>query len=203
MIDGRDLWFPDYVWTGDVKEVDNTIIKDYAQSVLKEKAMLRALHIDDRPWKVADLNVEECLELKKLTEVITNDIHKICNEVGLMPMHLLNIWINENPPGVENPVHTHLHHADQMGALFSGVYYVECDPELDQGDIVFERKDTSALHIPDFVKSAHTPFNKPEARYVSATSDLYLFSAWIPHRITMNNSTKNRYSISFNYGLVT
>ena len=80
MIDGRDLWFPDYVWTGDVKEVDNTIIKDYAQSVLKEKAMLRALHIDDRPWKVADLNVEECLELKKLTEVITNDIHKICNE---------------------------------------------------------------------------------------------------------------------------
>ena len=35
-----------------------------------------------------------------------------------------------------------------MGALFSGVYYLEADKDLDQGDIVFERNDQSAMHIP-------------------------------------------------------
>jgi len=198
MISNRDLWFPDYVWSGTLENIDNFAIKKYCQEKINNKS---DLFKDDRPYNVADLDPEENNALLSLTETITMCVHKVCAEVGIMPLELQNIWVNENLPGAHAETHTHIHHAGLPGAIFSGVYYVEADATIDQGDIVFERRDTSAQHLPEHFKFTRTSFNSTEARYSSTTNDLYLFSAWLPHRITKNNSNTNRYSISFNYGV--
>ena len=36
MIDGRDLWFPNYVWTGQL-DVDNQALKAYSDYKIKDK----------------------------------------------------------------------------------------------------------------------------------------------------------------------
>ncbi len=200
MISGRDLWFPNYVWTGEFTGIDNDALKTYGYEKIKTKYETD-LAKDTRPWSSTDLYLEECPEVEKLVQRLDEMFTQVTTEVGFRKLQLYNIWINKNPPGVENDLHNHLHHAGIMGALFSGVYYVEADPELDQGDIVFERTDTSEMLIPKILITQNTPYNMPRARYKSCTSDFYIFSSWIPHRVTKNNSDKDRISISFNYGV--
>ena len=200
MIEGKDLWFPNYVWTGTL-DVDKEALKTYSDYKIKDKWDNDRLLGDKRPWSSVDFVLEECEAVVDMVKLLNEVYAKICEEIGFKPVQLYNIWVNKNPPGVKNPSHTHIHHAGTIGALFSGVYYLDADKDLDQGDIVFERNDQSAMHIPHQLKTQNTPYNMPEARYKSETGDLYCFSSWIPHRVTKNNSDKDRYSISFNYGV--
>lgn len=200
MISGRDIWFPNYVWTGEFNNIDNDALKTYGYQKIKEKDNTE-LTKDPRPWSSTDLYLEECSEVEKLVQNLNEMFLQVTAEVGFRSLQLYNIWVNKNPPGVENDVHNHIHHGGQMGALFSGVYYVDADPDLDQGDLVFQRTDQSEMHIPQMLITQNTPYNMPRARYKSATNDFYIFSSWIPHSVTKNNSNKNRVSISFNYGV--
>lgn len=200
MIKDRDSWFPNYVWKGEIIDLNNDILKEYGDKKIKQKWENDLLK-DDRPWSSTDLYLEECEEVHKMVDKLNKCFEIICDEIGFHPVQLYNIWINKNPPGVSNPVHTHLHHSGRMGALFSGVWYLDADENLDQGDIVFERNDQSAMHIPQLLVNKTTTYNVPRAQYKSKTNDLYIFSSWIPHWVTENNSNKDRYSISFNYGV--
>ena len=197
----KDLWFPNYIWSATLDSVDNTAIKEYGLKQI-DKAMDDPFAPKERPWFTADnLVLDDCNALAHLKSIIDDCMLTVADEVGLHPVQLYNIWINKNPPGVANPPHTHTHHDGRLGAIFSGVYYVEADPELDQGDIVFERADRAEMSLPYPHIKRHTPYTAHQAQYKSSTNDLYIFSSWIPHRVTTNNSNKDRFSISFNYGV--
>ena len=61
MIDGRDLWFPNYVWTGQL-DVDNKVhLKNTVDYKIKDKWDNDRLLGDDRPWSsVLIIVLEEC-----------------------------------------------------------------------------------------------------------------------------------------------
>ena len=200
MIKDHDIWFPNIIWSGEITDLNNTVLKEYSLEKIAQKNKEQLLP-DDRPWDSTDVYLEECTEVEKLVAKLDKCMKDICNDVGFAGVRLYNIWVNRNPPGVENVLHNHLHHGGQMGALFSGVWYLEADETLDQGDTVFERNDSSEMHIPQILVTESTPYNIPRAQYKSKTNNLLIFSSWIPHRVTKNNSNKDRFSISFNYGV--
>ncbi len=200
MINDSDVLFPHVIWKGNIDNLDNNVIKEYALEKIKNKRK-NPLMKDERPWDSTDLFLEECSQVKKLVDKLNDCMALICEDVGFHAVQLYNIWINRNPPGVENPVHTHLHHDGRLGALFSGVWYLDADENLDQGDIIFERSDKSEMHIPKLLIKEVTSYNIPRTQYKSKLNDLYIFNSWIPHRVSKNNSDKDRFSISFNYGV--
>ena len=61
-----------------------------------------------------DLIVEENTEVKKLVDRLNEKMYTICEDVGLHPVQLYDVWANVNP-GVANPLH----------ALYSAIL-VEC-----------------------------------------------------------------------------
>lgn len=200
MILDSDILFPDVIWKGNIGNLDNKKIKNYSLDKIKQKRK-DPLMKDERPWDSTDLFLEECDAVQELVNQLDKCMSNICEDVGFHNVQLYNIWVNRNPPGIENPVHNHLHHSDKLGALFSGVWYLDADENLDQGDIVFERNDNSEMHIPRLLVKETTSYNIPRTQYKSKLNDLYIFSSWIPHRVTKNNSGKDRFSISFNYGV--
>ena len=198
MILDSDVLFPHVIWKGNIDNLDNNVIKEYALEKIKNKRT-NPLMKDERPWDSTDLFLEECSEVKKLVDKLNDCMILICEDVGFHAVQLYNIWINRNPPGVENPVHTHLHHDGRLGALFSGVWYLDADENLDQGDIIFERNDGGETCLPVLVKDP-SPFNQKSITYKSETDLCYIFPGWFKHRVTENTSKKDRLSISFNYG---
>lgn len=192
MFTDKDLWFPNYIWSGELKNINNSAIKDYCLEKINTTEQ-------NKPWRKATIRLEECVDVAKLVGVIDHCVTTAAEECGIQPLQLHNIWVNQNPAGIENPVHHHM--GDSInGAIFSGVYYVEADPELDQGNIFFQRRAGEEHGIPVHMIKESNPYNMNTVEYKSSTSDLYIFSSWIPHGVTKNNSNKDRFSISFNYG---
>ena len=186
-----DLWFPCVVWDSVISDLDNTILKNYVYDKVEQDKINPPLGKPSQPWHSVDLIIEENTEVKKLVDSLNKKLYTICEDVGLHPVQLYDIWANVNPPGVSNITHDH------MGSIFSGVYYL--DAEEGQGDIVFERNDGGQLCLPMLVKEP-SPFNQKVITYKSITDTCYVFPSWMKHKVTENTSNKDRISISFNYG---
>lgn len=184
-----ELWFPSAIWSGIKHEIDNNALKAFAYDKRKQDA---GVHISNfNGWQSNSLVSNEHLELDKLVSILDKEISEISVQTSIPNLKLFNIWININPPGGFNTLHDHI------GAVFSGVYYV--DAEEDQGNIVFERTDPAVYFLPPAQNRNY--FNSTACGYKAKTSALYIFPSWLKHRVEPNNSNKDRISISFNYGV--
>jgi|TARA_B110000208_G_C11527538_1_gene342993 uncharacterized protein (TIGR02466 family) len=194
MLTDKDLWFPNYIWSGTLKNINNEEIKRYCEEKIKET------YLQPKDWFKSFIKLEECVDVAKLVGIIDQCVATAADECGIKPLQLHNIWVNQHPPGVAGPVHTHAGDDRASSAIFSGVYYLDADPTIDQGNIEFERRSGEEHAIPLNMIKELTPYTRSIVQYDSATNDLYIFSSWIPHGVTRNNSDKDRFSISFNYG---
>jgi uncharacterized protein (TIGR02466 family) len=121
-----------------------------------------------------------------------NDVGRvISNYSGYQSSDINNIWLNINPPGAYNHLHNH------VGAVLSGVYYVEAGSN--HGNIQFERSDGGEYHIPEYVNK-ETYYTSTRATYAAKTGALYIFPGWLKHSVQGNTANTDRISISFNYG---
>jgi len=189
----NELWFPSVIWTSVIHNVDNAALKKFAYNKIKEDPQGRTISNIDG-YQSVDIKPNECTEIDRLVQTIDREILEICSQVGLRPPKLYNIWCNVNYPRASNEMHHHL------GALFSGVYYVDADPEIDQGNILFERNDNAEYHLPASMIEKTTYYTSQRAHYASKTGGLFVFPGWMKHKVSTNNSNKDRISISFNYG---
>jgi len=189
----NEVWFPSVIWRGTITDIDNTVLKEYGYTKVKEEEDLR-LNPDPRNWRSTMLSLEECAEVSKLVNVIDQGMFQVSQQVGLRLPQLYNIWININYPGASNDLHNHIN------AMFSGVYYVDVDPNIEQGDIIFERNDGADLHLPEHMIEHYTYYTGKSATYTPKTGDLFIFPGWLKHRVSTNNSQQDRISIAFNYG---
>ena len=101
--------------------------------------------------------------------------------MGLNDVELYNIWININPPGSYNHLHSH------VGSVFSGVYYVDAVNEHEE---YVERNDGAEYHIPVDIKQA-TYYTSTRATYAAKTNALYIFPGWLKHSV-QGNKTSDR-----------
>lgn len=186
----NELWFPSVIWSAVIHTVKNSDVKNFAYYLQRTEPSRQASNFGG--YQSRDITKGECEGIDKLVQTVDKELETICLQVGLKPVQLYNLWININSPGCYNEIH---HHKD---AIFSGVYYVDAQPE--QGNIMFDRGDNAEYHVnPDMVDKV-TYFTSSRAPYVSKTNALYIFPAWLKHSVQGNTSNTDRISISFNYG---
>lgn len=184
-----ELWFPSVVWSSIIHVVDNTNLKAWAYEKKRTDKGVRFSNYGG--WQSSSITYGECLEIDNLVDLLNDEVKLCCQQVGLRPLELYNIWININGTGNYNMLH---HHVD---SVLSGVYYVDAEPN--QGNINFERGDGAEYHLPVEVDKL-TYFNTSKTTYQSKTNALYIFPSWLKHSVEGNRTTKDRISVSFNYG---
>ena len=92
---------------------------------------------DERPWDSTDLFLEECAEVKKLVDKLNDCMTLICEDVGFHSVQLYNIWINRN---LRCRKSNRTFNDGRLGALFSGVWYLDADENLDPRRYYFPKK---------------------------------------------------------------
>tara|TARA_A100001035_G_scaffold101387_1_gene79361 strand:+ start:1200 stop:1787 length:588 start_codon:yes stop_codon:yes gene_type:complete len=189
----NELWFPSVIWSSVVNNVDNVALKKFAYDKIKEDPNGRVIS-NNKGYQSVDIRPQEHAEIDRFVQTLDKEIAEISMQVGLKMPKLYNIWINVNYPGSSNNLHHHI------GAIFSGVYYVDSDPNIDQGNITFERNDNAEYHIPPAMIEKITYYTAQQSNYASKTGGLFVFPGWLKHKVGINNSNKDRISISFNYG---
>jgi len=96
-------------------------------------------------------------------------------------------WLNINRPGARH--HRHYH----PNSFISGVYYLDALPT--SGSIIFHRPGQPEL-MPSRVKA--TPFTVDQWLEEPQTGRLLLFFSRLEHSVGVNQSDRDRLSISFN-----
>ena len=184
-----ELWFPSVIWSSVLHIVDNQELKRYAYDRMKtDKGRVISNY---GGWQSSDLLPGECDQIDRLVKRLDEEITQCAQQVGLLDLEINNIWINVNPPGAYNHLHSH------VGAVFSGVYYVDSTEQ--HGGIQFERNDGAEYHIPANV-AKETYYTCTRASYAGKTGALYVFPGWLKHSVQGNRATTDRISVSFNYG---
>lgn len=99
-------------------------------------------------------------------------------------------WVNISPPGASNKVHYH------ANCHFSGVYYVSLqEPEC--GSIFFRDPRVASRMLP-YPVTRGTEFTADEVRMRPEEGRMYVFPGWLEHGVEVNQSNRDRVSISFN-----
>lgn len=114
------------------------------------------------------------------------DILRISDNLEL---EITTSWANKHKQGDKCDSHIH------ENALYSGVAYLQTTP--DSGQIMFEtprRYDTIRLESVEY-----NIYNGRELSLVPKNNDIFLFPSVLPHRVTKNESTIDRYSVAFNF----
>lgn len=185
-----ELWFPSVIWSATTHVVNNHELINYAY---ERKKTDKGRSISNYGgWQSSDVLANDNFEVDRLVTYLNKEIQECAQQVGLKPnLQIYNLWININPTGSYNNLHNH------VGAVFSGVYYVQADPV--QGNIQFERNDGAEYHLPTDI-GKETYFSCTRATYAAKTNALYVFPSWLKHSVQGNTSEHDRISISFNYG---
>jgi|SRR5210317_1524617 len=129
----------------------------------------------------------------KLQQFLDDAMNNIARQLGLPMISLLNYWLNINPPGAYNNLHKH------RNALLVGNLYLQV-PDKNSGAIEFVRDDDADYYVPvdaeyNSIVGTRTTIN-PQVR------DILIFPGWQPHAVKTNKSSKDRVSLSFNYGAI-
>ena len=103
-------------------------------------------------------------------------------------------WININPPGAWNIVHTH------PGWHMGAVLFIDSPPAC--GDLrIIGLRESLGLNVGPEMPSeaaASEPFLRRGIDISPRQGDLFLFPGWLPHQVLPNRSDADRISIAFN-----
>jgi uncharacterized protein (TIGR02466 family) len=184
-----ELWFPQVIWSAIIHMVDNYELKHWAYDRKKNDIGRRISNFGG--YQSDDIRQGVNAQIDKLVDHLNQEVKALALQVSLPPLEVNNIWLNINPPGSYNELHSH------KDAVLSGVYYI--DATDNQGNIQFERSDGAEYHLPEYIEKINY-FNSTRATYAAKTGALYIFPGWLKHSVQGNQSNTDRISISFNFG---
>lgn len=129
----------------------------------------------------------------ELQDFLDTQMNTIAIELGLDNVNLLNYWLNINPPGSYNEVHKH------ANSLLVGNLYLKAPKN--SGDIEFIRNDENDYFTSKYPTSDN-PVLATRQSITPAEREIYIFPGWLNHGVKLNNSSSDRMSFSFNYGVI-
>ena len=181
-----EILFPNLLWKSEIK----TDVDSFARQILSAKDNDKGVDISNaggwqsKPQDISKTNIQFLIDLDK-------SVKNICTQAGLPALRLYNLWFNVNPPFSYNTIHNH------HGAVLSGAYYIQV-PE-DSGNIEFYRDDQSEYYIPQL--ESYNSFTSQKKVLTPVEQQLLVFPGWLRHSVSQNKSSKERISLSFNYGV--
>lgn len=184
--------FPSMVWS--------TLLDDRTSFNARLLELANQMRMKD-PAGVANTNVKgwqspNILQDLEEFEEINLRILQVCQRIGESQHFRPNMiyrhqaWLNISPPGASNSVHYH------ANCHFSGVYYVSLQaPEC--GSIFF-RDPRVVSRMLTYPSDKATEFTTTEVRMRPEEGRMYVFPGWLEHGVEVNQSDRDRVSISFN-----
>jgi len=184
--------FPSVVWS--------TVFDDRESLNIKLLEQARRMQ-SGNPDGVANTNVKGwqspgILQTLDEFDVINRRILQVCQSIGdsqnFSPdvIYQHQAWINISPPGASNKIHYH------ANCHFSGVYYISLKaPEC--GSIFF-RDPRIASRMLSYPADKPTQFTTDEMSMPPEEGRMYVFPGWLEHGVEVNQSDRDRVSISFN-----
>ena len=181
--------FPNPVINAELKDVDNDALVKFAYQLRAADEEGAGKPLEDG-WQSKNVPVQSHAMYEALMQRITAVMGECCKQLSIPKLILTKSWININPPKTYIDAHEH------AGSVFSGVYYVSV-PE-GSGDISFMRGDVAQYFLPRGGLSSSS-FLANKASVPSKPHLLLLFPSWLSHKVSMNNSSEDRISVSFNF----
>lgn len=126
-----------------------------------------------------------------LKQTITNKVNWYLREVwgenGNMRVTIS--WVNYNPPKTRHHKHSH------PNSIFSGVFYIDSEP--DAGAILITNPNKKQFSAETFTKEKNK-YISPVFGFRPEKYDLYIFPSWLEHEVEPNKSNATRISLAFN-----
>jgi uncharacterized protein (TIGR02466 family) len=182
----RDYIFPSFVYSMDLN-IDNesllTDIYNIQKNTESENKSNRGGWQSPSIISGNSLETQNLISLKNEVEAAMNFVKNSENFSNFD--YSCYYWININKTNDYNILHNH------ANSLMSSVYYPYV-PDDCESQLIFLRTDAGAYH-------AQLPELQRNFSVECKTGKLIIFSSYLFHNVTTNNSDKNRVSIAFNF----
>ena len=132
--------------------------------------------------------------INKFVEALDSPVRMLSNQLRLKQgIKLVNIWFNINKPGDSNMMHTH------PQSIISGVYYVQVPRK--SGNIIFHSPAAELIssYLPRGYVNSYDRYNSCSWSVTPKEGTVVLFPSWLRHHVEINESKKDRITLSFNY----
>ena len=184
--------FPSLVWTTlfDDRASFNARILDLANR-MRNSDPAGVAKTNIKGWQSPNI-LQDLDEFEEMNLRILQVCQRIAESQNFLPNMLYQhqAWVNISPPGASNQIHFH------ANCYFSGVYYVSLQaPEC--GSIYF-RDPRVASRMLTYPVSKGTDFTTDEVFMRPEEGRMYVFPGWLEHGVEINQSDRDRVSISFN-----
>jgi len=175
--------------------ISETLDKNTFNSLKKEvvKYITNNKNEFKKTWSCSTLsNINSNIKFE--SKILNNIIEKITKNYFSLykfnphPIKLNEVWINIAPPGAYQEHHIHLDHTTQC--LFSGVLYIDVHKNSGNLRLVNPQKQTGYHMLPSPLLG--DLIIEPKNALILS------FPSWLIHEAQLNNSNKDRISISWN-----
>ena len=131
--------------------------------------------------------------IKKSGSAWNEKINIVAKDLDIGDCRLQNYWGNVNPQGSCNDTHNH------PNALLVANYYVSA-PGSDMGDLIVHRDDEAQYYVSQIAKRNN--ITERQINITPYTGLFVVFPGWVKHSVNTNLNSKDRISISLNYGRI-
>lgn len=126
---------------------------------------------------------------KEIKKHLTKYIKDLELNIDPKSLRMTTCWVNIMPAGAIHTSHNH------PQSTISGTYYVQIPPQSSALKLEDPRY-SQFMSRPPLKTSAK---NQTHISLPAKPGDVILFESWLRHEVPLNNSSKPRVSISFNY----
>ena len=182
-------FFPTLIHAEDVKLDTKQLANDIVAWSKQDKGVKKT---NVNGWH-SQTNMHEMPQFKPLVDELFKMQHEIFKQEWLdRQPRLGNMWANINYKNGYNKPHIH------PNSLFSGVYYVQAEPNC--GKIVlYDPRPGIQSNMPVRIKGQPPEHLWREVHLDAKVNRIIMFPSWLWHSVEPNESNNIRISVSFNF----
>jgi len=182
-------FFPTLIHAEDVKLDTKQLANDIVAWSKQDKGVKKT---NVNGWH-SQTNMHEMPQFKPLVDELFKMQHEIFKQEWLdRQPRLGNMWANINYKSGYNKPHIH------PNSLFSGVYYVQAEPNC--GKIVlYDPRPGIQSNMPVRIKGQPPEHLWREVHLDAKVNRIIMFPSWLWHSVEPNESNNIRISVSFNF----
>ena len=168
---------------------DNFLVPQRLPSMEEEILYLYSKRNHNKVWQTGP-HLEKSQPFKWFATDVAKAAFEVFDTLGYKAdeLEITDMWGTILKQNENHPPHTHSNN------FLSGVFYLNSDAET--GIIFQDPRPAADVLVPR--KKTKTNENSNLLSYISKTNRLIIFPSWLLHWVPINESNRNRISISFN-----
>jgi uncharacterized protein (TIGR02466 family) len=181
--------FPSLIWSivTDNREATNAQLFTFISKL--RKANKSVSNSNQGGWQSDFIQLDKIPLFQTALISAINEVSKSINIKPDAQIRLNGCWVNVNPTGARNQLHTH------PDSMISGVYYLKVPKNSGRIVLLDPRPQAHCISMPI---SRYTEATSPSYHHQPQEGEFVLFPSWLPHFVDANESVEERISVAFN-----